>query len=48
LKSTQKDKFFDTHIDLIQDKKFSNVYSDLLVSKFSFPQKTTANFEKRI
>jgi hypothetical protein len=52
LKSTQKTIFY-THIDLIQDKKFSSVYSDLLVSvlykhKFSFPQKTAANFEKRI
>jgi hypothetical protein len=30
LESTQQDKFFDTHIDLIHDKKFPCLYSELL------------------
>jgi hypothetical protein len=29
LKSTQKDKFFDTYIDLIHDKTFPCLYSEL-------------------
>jgi hypothetical protein len=49
----KKEEFFDTHIDLIQDKKFPYLYSEVFdhtvsIYLFSFPQAVAQHFEKRI
>jgi hypothetical protein len=47
LESTQKDKFIYTHIDLIQDKKFPCLFSELLDHFDLVPKITTREARHR-